>query len=183
MKVAILCSNYANIDRHTKKGTEIFSYFFIPALATYAPHIQITTFASGASDVPTKIESIAREPSASDPEIITHNKHIMFELALLSKAFTMQDQFDLYHVHIGDGDLIMPFLPFVNKPILITLHHIYNANHTRTYFSLFSKYRHVFFVSASDSQRKLLPDLNYAATIHHGIDEKISRLIQQEATA
>lgn len=172
MNIAILCSNYANIDRHTKKGTEIFSLLFIRGLVTHASDLTITTFASGASDIPTNKESIAHEPSVNDPAIIEHGKHIMYELALLSKAFTMQDRFDLYHVHIGDDDLVMPFVPFVKKPILITLHHIYDADHTRKYFDLFSNYPNVFFVSASNAQRNLLPDLNYIATIHHGIDEE-----------
>jgi len=172
MKIAIVCSNYLNIAENTKKGTEIFVYTFINSLYKYKQdrNLELTAFASGASTLPVRIESIAHEPSISDDEIISNGKHIIFELALISKAFSMQEEFDLFHINIGDGDIILPFIPFVKKPILITLHHIIDAEFTRKYFSLFKNCPNIFFVSASHAQRKLLPEINYVANIYHGID-------------
>lgn len=172
MKIAIVCSNYFNLSEQTMKGTEIFSYSLINNLIKYGQkrEMEFTAFSSGASNIPIKIICVDDLPSSADPEIIGNGKHIIFELALISKAFSMQSEFDLYHINIGDGDIVMPFLPFVKRPILITLHHIYDADYTRKYFSFFKKQKNVFFVSASNAQRKILPDLNYAATIHHGID-------------
>ena len=172
MRIAIICSNYFNIDKKTKKGTEIFSYILINNLVRYAKNknLDIAAFASGASRLPVKIESIDFNPSSSDKNVILNGKHIIFELALISKAISEQDEFDLYHINIGDGDIVLPFVPFVKKPILITLHHVIDAEFTRRYFSLFKQNKNVFFVSVSNAQRKILPDLNYAATIYHGID-------------
>jgi glycosyltransferase involved in cell wall biosynthesis len=171
MRIAIICSNLYDLGEKTIKGTEIFSYSFIKNLKKYGQKkIIYSIFSSGASQLPFEIESVDYLPSSSDPQIIANGKHIIFELALISKAFAMQDKFDLYHVNIGDGDIVLPFSHFVERPILITLHHIYNADYTRRYFSFFKEQKNVFFVSISQAQRKILPDLNYAATIHHGID-------------
>lgn len=171
MRVGIICSNLFNIDEKNKTGTGIFNHILISNLAkSKDKNCVITVFASGASSLPVKIESVDFHPSSSYKNILKNGKHIMFELALISKAFASQDKFDLFHVNIGDGDLVLPFVPFVKKPVLITLHHIINEDFTRKYFSLFRNRNNVFFVAASDYQRKILPGLNYAATIHHGVD-------------
>lgn len=171
MKIGLICSNLFNIDKNNKTGTGIFNYSFIKGLKNFNKNkYNFTVFASGQSDKIFKIKSVGFKPSSDDEKIIKHGKHIMYELALIGKAFSEQAKFDLFHVNIGDGDLVMPFLYFVEKPVLITLHHIYNEDHTRKYFSLFKNNKNVYFVSASNSQRKILPRLNYIGTVHHGID-------------
>lgn len=171
MKVALICSNLFNIDKTNKTGTGIFSNVLINSLArTKDKNCSITVFTSGESSLPVKVESVNFNPSSSDSKIIKNGKHIMFELALISKAFASQDKFDIFHINIGDGDLVLPFAVFVKKPILITLHHIINEDFTRKYFSLFKNNKNVFFISVSNYQRKLLPKLNYIETIYHGVD-------------
>ena len=142
----------------------------IDNLVKNSKEFDITAFASGDSDLPVKIDSVDYHPSVSDKSIIQKDKHIIFEMALLSKAFSMQDNFDLYHINIGDGDIALPFTPFVKKPVLITLHYTQDAEYINKYFSLFKKYSNISFVSISNAQRKFFPDLNYAATIYHGIE-------------
>src|SRR3989338_1229016 len=106
MRIAIVCSNYFNIKKDTANGTAIFNYSFITNLVARAQSedLSITAFASGASELPIKIESIDLNPSSADESLAVSGKHVLYEQTLLSKAFSMQDQFDLYHVNIGDGD-------------------------------------------------------------------------------
>lgn len=171
MKVALICTNLFNIDEKNRTGSGIFNHILIRNLARYGKRKDFTVYASGESAVlPLKVESVSREPSSADPKIIKNGKHVMFELALISKAFEAQDRFDLFHVNIGDGDLVLPFASFVKKPILITLHNIVDEDFTRKYFALFKRRKNVFFVSASGYQRKLLPGLNYLETIYHGVE-------------
>lgn len=174
MKIAILCSNNIPINEHTKKGTEIFNHILIKHLAEKAVEndLELTAFASGDSSLPIKIESI--NPFSTSYHNNTPNeKIIMFELALLSKAFSLQEQFDLYHVNIGDGDIAMPFSPFIRRPILITIHYTHNKEYTESYFSLFNERKNVFFITVSKFQKSLLPaSINHLATIYHGIDTK-----------
>lgn len=172
MRIAIICSNYFNISRKTKNGTAIFSYDLIKVLSEYKA-LDITAFTSGASKLPVSVESVDYNPSFLDKELANSGKHFIFELALIAKAFSESSKFDLYHVNIGDGDIVMPFTGFTKKPVLITLHNLFNKDFVRKYFSLFKKNKNVFFISASNFQRKILPNVNYIETISHGIDANI----------
>ncbi|OGH22369.1 MAG: hypothetical protein A3F31_03585 [Candidatus Levybacteria bacterium RIFCSPHIGHO2_12_FULL_38_12] len=173
MKVAIICSNAVKISQSAKRGTEIFDYVLIDTITRMDKSIDITAFASGNSDLPVSIQSVAHHSSSEDVSILKSDKHVIFELALISKAFFMQDTFDLYHCNIGDGDLILPFAPFIKKPIVITLHYTQNTEYVKKYFSLFNNLKNVFFVSISNTQRKFFPKLNYIDTIYHGIETDI----------
>ncbi|KKR24708.1 MAG: Glycosyltransferase [Candidatus Levybacteria bacterium GW2011_GWB1_39_7] len=172
MKIAIVTSNNLPLNAATRKGTEIIVYDLISYLVKNQ-QLQITAFASGDSDLPVKIESVDNKSTFANEGVLSEDKHIIFELALLSKAFTKQNEFDLFHVNIGDGDIALPFSPFVKKPILITIHHALDTDYIRKYFSIFKNAQNVFFISASNAQRKLLPDLNYLTTIYHGVDPEI----------
>ncbi len=175
MRIAIVCSNLFNISQETPKGTEIFCDDLINNLAQNEKRntFDITAFASGESHLPVKIESVDFKPTSADPEIIENGKHVNFELELISKAFMQQDNFDLFHINIGDGDIALPFVPFVHKPVLITLHNTINADFTRKYFSMSRNLKNVFFFFFNNFHGKVFPDLNYAATIHHGVDGNI----------
>lgn len=171
MQIAIINSNSVSINRNIKKGTEIFDYILIKELAkrSISSHIHITAFASGDSTLHTPKESISNLSSFKDTSIGYQNSTI-FELALISKAVQMQDKFDLFHFNISNGELILPFLPFIHKPVVITMHGTLFQCYSKKYFSLFKQYKNAFFVSVSFSQRKPIPDLNYIANIYHGID-------------
>lgn len=171
MRVAIVNSNYVSINKYTKKGTEIFDYILIRSLARQAKlnNLKITAFASGDSHLPVPIESIGYKSSMADRDIGSAH-HKSFEMALVAKAFSEPDRFDLYHVNIGNGDTALPFAQFVKKPIIVTMHGCLEENFNKKYLSLFRDFKNIYYVSVSNAQRTPLPDLNYAATIYHGVD-------------
>lgn len=173
MRIAVVCSNLFSIGQNSTKGTDIIVRALLQRLAKREKEkkLRITAFASGDSDLPVKIESIAHQPIVRDASVMRAGKHIVFELALLSKAFSQEHLFDLYHINIGDGDIALPFSPFVKKPILITLYHPTPLLYAEKYFSLFKENKNVFFVSPTLWQQKRLPFVPYAAVIPHGIDE------------
>lgn len=173
MNIAIICSNYFNIKKDTANGTAIFDYSLITHLAKTATTDSVTVFASGASELPVRVESIDHDPSSAHEGLVASGKNVLYEQTLLAKAFSMQDTFDVYHVNIGDGDIALPFSPFVQKPILITIHHLLDTDYMRKFFSFYKAQRNVHFISTSNAQRKVLPDLNYAATIYHGVDPDV----------
>lgn len=171
MKIAIVASNYVSVNKDIARGPEVFTHTYLWNLAKYGKEkqLEIVVFASGNSNVPFKLESVNYLSSLEDPDIgIQHHK--LFELALFSKAFSQQDQFDLYHVTTGDERAILPFMPFVRKPVLFTLHTPLAVKATQKFHALFTFLKNVFFVSISNSQRKPIPNLNYIKTIYHGID-------------
>ena len=172
MKIAVVNSNMVKMYRGTKKGTEIFGRLLINGLAKRAAKekLQITAFASGNSKLPVPIESVNYQASIDDKSVgIKH--HTLFELALISKAFSMQKRFNLFHASTGIAEYILPFAQLIpNKPILITLHGPLNYVFQKKFFTLFKNLPNVFFVSICNAQRKPIPDLNYIKTIYHGID-------------
>lgn len=171
MRIAIVNSNFVSINRYTKKGTEIFDHILIRYLAKQAKknNLKITAFASGDSHLPVTIESIGYKSSMSDRDIgLDHHKS--FEVALVAKAFSNPNRFDLYHVNIGNGDVALPFAQFVKKPIIVTLHGSLEENYNRKYLSLFRNFKNIYYVSVSNAQRIPMPELNYIATIYHGVD-------------
>ena len=173
MKIAVITSNRFHIGADTKKGTEIVFRMLVESLAkrTDNTELSITAFCSGDSDLPVRIESIEEYPTSHDLTI-PQEKNIIFELALISKAFSMKDEFDIYHVHIGDGDIVLPFARFISRPVIITIHHTFDKAYTKRYFPLFKDLENVYFISLSNFQRKQLPILPFAATIYNGIDTK-----------
>ncbi len=175
MKIAIICSNNLSLKQNTQKGTEIIVWSYLHEIAKYSQNkdIKITAFASGDSEVPVEIQSITHKPSSANSYISSAGKHVIYELALISKAFTMQDEFDLYHVHIGDGDIVLPFAPFVKKPILITMYHPANANYASHYYDLFRRYNNIHFVTPTKKQQTQFPTLSYVGAIPHGVDETL----------
>jgi len=172
MRVAYICSNNFSLNERTTKGTDIFNYTLLHGMSrlSHASKSDITVFASGDADVPQPVVSVDDQPSSAYPQIHEWNKHIIFELSLLGKAFSMQDQFDLFHINIGNGDIALPFASFVKKPIVITLHYLIDEDFTRKHFNLYKDDNNVHFVSISEAQRKIAPELNYIATIPHGTD-------------
>lgn len=171
MKIAIVCSNYLSINKHTKNGTRIIVRDFINSVVNHKD-IEITAFVSGDSDLPVPIVSVSHSPTVDNEAVMQANRHIIFELALLSKAFSEQEKFDLYHINLGDGDIALPFARFVKKPLLITLYHPTDIAYAKKYFDLFKDCKNVFFVVPTNRQREKIPGLPYAATIPHGIDVK-----------
>jgi len=171
MNVALICSNSVKIGKTTKKGTEIFDYILITNLAKKARwnNLHISAFASGNSKLPVKMESVNYYSSIEDKNIGLQN-HKVFELALVGKAFSMQKNFDLFHVNIGNGEIVLPFARFVKKPIIITMHGTLNDIYTHKFFSQYKNLKNVYYVSISNAQRKPYPSLNYIRTIYHGID-------------
>lgn len=172
MKIAVIASNVIKVSKNTKKGSEIFDYILISGLQKVAKvhNLNITTFASGNSKIPTKLESISYFGSFENKNIgVQHHK--MFELALIAKALSMQSRFDLFHLSIGNGELVLPFLRYLRKPVLITMHGSLHEKAVQKYLSIFQKdILKPYFVSISNAQRKPIPALNYVKTIYHGID-------------
>ncbi|MCH8806895.1 MAG: glycosyltransferase, partial [Planctomycetes bacterium] len=66
------------------------------------------------------------------------------------------------HLHVH----ALPFSRFIRCPLVSTLH---GAAWVRATHPAFLRYRDLPYVSLSDGERQLLPELNYVATVHNGI--------------
>ncbi len=173
MKIGFINSNIIDISNRTSKGTEIFCYILIRSLLRNrrSKRYSIKAFASGNSKLPVDTFSVTDFDLMSQ-EYIPEEEFFKFEQLLISKALSMQSDFDVFHFNMGNGELIIPFIPFIKKPVIITLHGPFTLRHLKEYFIRIPKSSNIHFVAISNSQRKSMPELNYIDTIHHGIDTK-----------
>lgn len=173
LKVCVLFSNLIKVSPHTKKGTEVWGSIFLEGLASYAQvhpnDIEVTVYASGDSQVPFPVRTNTPIATA-DCKDLTHNERKLLELQLVSLAFANQDAFDVFHIHISNGEYILPFLPFVKKPVLVTMHGTINTQANKEYFHTSTAQGRVHFIAISEHQKSMMPDLPYTDVIHHGIN-------------
>jgi glycosyltransferase involved in cell wall biosynthesis len=87
------------------------------------------------------------------------------ELTVLGDVFLEAERYDVIHNHMGFQAL--PFVNFVETPVVTTLHNALSPEPVR---ALFLKNAHQHYISISRYQQRLWPELHYAATIYHGID-------------
>lgn len=89
--------------------------------------------------------------------------HHYWEIRQMLTALAEAQQFDVIHAHLGVTAIAASALAPV--PVIHTLHGALFPE----MLPLFQALRALTFVSISDSQRRPMPDLNYAATIRHGL--------------
>ena len=121
--------------------------------------LDVTLFATGDSQTKAKLVAVCprsySEDHSVDPKVA--------ECLHISEIFERAAEFDLIHNHFDF--LPLTYSGLVATPVLTTIHGfsspaimpVYRKYNSRSYY-----------VSISDSDRS--PDLDYIATIHHGID-------------
>lgn len=171
MRVAILASNFIRLPPEPK---------FVPFGYSGAPekimHIiteklvkkgySVYLFASGDSLTSANLISITKASTSLDPSIGI-GPHIEFERLLISKCYQMakENKFDIIHSIFDTRSAF--YAPLVDIPTVSTLHSPLNIIN----YQILSKIKkNQYFVSISNSQRKGYPDLNYCATIYHGLE-------------
>jgi glycosyltransferase involved in cell wall biosynthesis len=121
----------------------------------------VTLFASGDSVTHAELHPAWPQALRLDPLICDQLAPILLMLEAVRKRAS---EFDVMHFH-------MDYLPFSlfsrqSTPFITTLHGRLDLAEQKPMFRAFPD---VPLVSISDSQRRPLPDANYAATIYHGL--------------
>ncbi len=89
-----------------------------------------------------------------------------YKYLAISKTLELMkgQKYDIIHNHIGWR--LLGFAPSMPAPMITTLHGPLDADYTSFVFRRFNQSS---YVSISDSQRRPLPQLNFAATVYNGI--------------
>ncbi len=126
---------------------------------------QVTLFASGGSVSRAEIVPICPKPlRLSRPPI----EPISAITCLLETVARGANEFDVIHCHL---DWIhLPLFSRLRRPFLTTLHGRLDLPFLAP---LVSGFNSAPYVSISNNQRRPLPELNYIATIHHGLPERL----------
>lgn len=121
----------------------------------------VTLFASGDSQTSARLVPMIEQAICFNPEVDASALHT----AMLQDIYRQADQFDVIHSHLDY--LTLPFVDRTSTPTVLTLH---GRLDRMEWDSVFHAYGHANYISISDSQRTAIPDLNWLATVYHGID-------------
>ena len=122
-------------------------------------NVEITLFATADSITKAKLHSVCPKGYAEEPEIDPK----VWECLHISEVFENAHEFDLIHNHFDF--LPLSYSKLVKTPLLTTIHGFSSPK----ILPVYKKYNHsVHYISISDADRS--PELDYLATIHHGIN-------------
>jgi glycosyltransferase involved in cell wall biosynthesis len=119
--------------------------------------VDVTLFATGDSLTSANLDSVTAHGYAEDPSLDGR----IWEALHVAHALGRSGEFDLVHNQLDW--LPLAFSEHCRAPMITTIHGFSGANILPAYQASRSK-----FVAISDADRS--PDLDYAATIHHGVD-------------
>ena len=121
----------------------------------------VTLFATADSETKGKLHAVCKKGYEEDSNI---NPKV-WECLHISELFERADEFDLIHNHFDF--LPLTYSNLMTTPLISTIHGFSSPSILPVYKKYDGK---VFYVSISDADRA--PELDYIATIHHGIDLK-----------
>jgi glycosyltransferase involved in cell wall biosynthesis len=121
--------------------------------------IEVTLFASGDSLTSGKLAWICERPYSEDPGIDPK----VWECLHIAELFGRADEFDLIHNHFDF--LPLSYSGFTHKPVVTTIHGFSSPS----ILPVYKRYNDSsYYVSISEADKSA--ELDYIATIHHGID-------------
>ncbi|HZC04307.1 MAG TPA: glycosyltransferase family 4 protein [Ktedonobacterales bacterium] len=159
MRIAQVAPLYVDTPPRSYGGTERIISSLTDALVE-AGH-EVTLFATGGSR--TKAELVAFVPEAIGFDHLYDSG--VAHTALLAEVYRRASEFDVIHSHLDHQ--AFPFAARSKTPTIFTLHGSLDMPY---YPAALRAFRDLRYVSISDSQREPVPDLNWMATVYHGID-------------
>ena len=123
--------------------------------------IDVTLFATADSHTAAKLHAVCPRPYEEDKDMIIKE----YEGLHISEVFDRAKEFDIIHNHFDY--LPLTYSGLVDTPVVTTIHGI----SSRKILPVYKKYNNsTFYISISDAYR--CRDLDYIATVRHGIDIK-----------
>lgn len=121
--------------------------------------IDVTLFATGDSQTRSRLHSVCPTGYEEDPEMLPK----VWECLHIAEVFEQGDDFDLIHNHFDY--LPLTYSGMTTTPVLTTIHGFSSPK----ILPVYKKFnRKCFYVAISEADKS--PELEYTATIHHGID-------------
>jgi glycosyltransferase involved in cell wall biosynthesis len=159
MRIAILGPVSWRVPPRHYGGWELITSLLTEGLV--ARGHSVTLFATADSVTSARLISVCPRPLSEDPSLPAQ----AYELLHHVKPFEMADEFDIIHNHAGSKPVALSRL--VNTPLVTTLHGSAAEPDSRL---IYSHFKNGYYVSISEAERRLAPDLNYLATVYNGIE-------------
>lgn len=123
---------------------------------------RVVLFATGDARTRAELSWVCPRPLGEDPSLPAGP----YEMLHMGHALAAARELDVLHNHFNCYPLC--FTPLLPTPVVTTLHgSALLEPHTRL---VYRRFRHLPYVSISDAERAGCPELNYVATVYHGID-------------
>lgn len=173
MRIAQIAPLWELVPPQTYGGTELVVYNLTEELVRRGH--EVTLFAAGGSTTSAHLQPCAPMPLRAMEERFkmdkTHCTVMGYELKCLEEAFSHLDDFDIIHNHMGFQAL--PFAHLVHAPCHVpTVTTLHNALDPEVVREVFAANAQLPYISISNYQQQLWPELNYVSTIYHGIQMK-----------
>lgn len=123
-------------------------------------NVDVTLFATGDSVTSGKLAWVFPRPLREDSSL----EHRVYEYLHTAYIFERASEFDLIHNNFDCYPLT--FSKFVKTPILTTIRGLCSFPAAVT---IYRRYNDTYYVSISNADRRAVPDLNYVATVYHGV--------------
>jgi glycosyltransferase involved in cell wall biosynthesis len=163
MRIAQIAPLFEAVPPKLYGGTERVVYSLTEALVELGH--DVTLFASGDSITSAKLDAVWPQALRLDPDI---RDWVATYAILVEHVRRRAHEFDVLHFHID----YWPNSVFTRQatPFVTTLH---GRLDLPEFAAVYRTFPTVPLVSISDNQRKPIPDLNWAATIHHGMPKDL----------
>lgn len=162
MRIALLAPLWKTVPPEKYGGSELVVANLAKGLS--ARGHEVTTFACKGSKVCGKLIPVIPKPMYDISGGFGWKGIMEYEFLSFFQLGKRIGNFDVIHNHMGMHPVALA--PFVPVPFVTTLH----SSLPPDFPYLTDAFKEYPFVSISNAQRALAPELNYAATIYHGID-------------
>lgn len=165
MKIALVASIWISVPpKGFGFGAQEYLAYYIAERLKKKGH-EVTLFASGDSKTSARLHSTTPTQVIDIPFPDPRIKD-MFELINLSECYKLASSFDIIHNHLLPYGLV--FANTTNTPTVHTLHHSIYKNKADIF--LYQRYKNQNYIAISHTQKQIIPELNYVATVYNGID-------------
>lgn len=164
MRIALLAPLWKTVPPQKYGGSELVVANLTKGL-TELGH-EVTTFACGGSEVSGNLVPVIPAPMYDLVGGFDWNGIKQYEFLSFFELGKRIGDFDVVHNHMGFHPIA--FAPLLPIPMVTTLH----SSLPPDFPELAEAFREYPFISISEAQRTLAPELNYVDTVYHGIDVK-----------
>ena len=159
MKIAQIAPLYESVPPQFYGGTERVVSYLTEELVRQGH--DVTLFASGDSRTSAKLVRCSDVALRLNPLVVDP---VPYHVIMLEEVRRKAHEFDVLHFHIDF--LHAPLVHDFAQRTVTTLHGRLDLPHIAPFYRFF---RELPLVAVSDDQRKYLPSVNWAGTVHHGL--------------
>ena len=164
LKIAVIAPFDESVPPAKYGGTEAVVHTLVEEL--HRQGHDVTLFASGDSKVSCRLVSIVPRATGSGKNR-RFREALTYEGLVKVAQHLRTERFDIIHNHLSSGWQALLFKDWFHAPIVTTTHGMLTMESEA---AMYRRFKDSPFVSISNAQRVPLPELNYVATVYHGLD-------------